>query len=48
MNEWSEDSLVMVKSELRRLDYPLENEDNPLFSKVKSYASCVDRKNEFN
>lgn len=39
--EWNEDLVEKVSSELRRLGYPLENEDNPLFSKVKSYASCM-------
>mgnify|MGYP002632628510 CR=1 FL=1 len=41
LTEWTEKSLDAVKNELRRLGYPLQNEDNPLFSKVKSYASCV-------
>lgn len=41
LTEWNEESLEAVKSELRRLGYPLVNEDNPFFSKVKSYASCA-------
>ena len=41
LSEWTKDSMVTVKSELRRLGYPLEDEDNPIFTKVKSYASCV-------
>ncbi|MDG1332056.1 MAG: heavy-metal-associated domain-containing protein [Crocinitomicaceae bacterium] len=41
LSEWTEDSLDTIKSELRRLGYPLVDEDNPFFSKVKSYASCV-------
>lgn len=41
LKEWTSESLDEVKSELRRLGYPLENEDNPFLSKVKSYTSCV-------
>jgi copper chaperone CopZ len=41
LSEWTNDSMNTVKRELRRLGYPLEDEDNPFFSKVKSYASCV-------
>lgn len=41
LSEWTENSLDTVKSELRRLGYPLEDEGNPLSAKVKSYASCV-------
>ena len=39
--EWTEDSMDTIKSELRRLGYPLVDEDNPFFTKVKSYASCA-------
>ena len=41
LSGWTNDSMDTVKSELRRLGYPLENEENPFFTKVKSYASCV-------
>ncbi len=41
LTEWTNDSIDTVKSELRRLGYPLENEGNPFFSRVKSYASCA-------
>lgn len=41
LSEWTDDSIETVKSELRRLGYPLEDEDNPFFTRVRSYASCV-------
>lgn len=41
LSGWTEDSMETIKSELRRLGYPLVNEENPFFTKVKSYASCA-------
>lgn len=41
LNINSKDLLETIKSELRRLGYPLVDEDNPFFTRVKSYASCA-------
>ncbi len=41
IDEWTEASLIEIHDELHRLGYPMVDEENSLFSKVKSYASCV-------
>lgn len=41
IDTWTEASLTTIHDELHRLGYPMVDEENTLFSKVKSYASCV-------
>jgi copper chaperone len=41
LDEWTEASLPEIHDELHRLGYPMVDEENSVFSKVKSYASCV-------
>ena len=37
----SKDLIQTITNELRRLGYPLVDEDNPFFTRVKSYTSCA-------
>jgi copper chaperone len=41
IDEHTESSLEVIKNELRRLGYPLVDEENPFFTRVKSFASCA-------